>query len=94
MLLQDAPIIVGCSVCGRPAKVHQEHVQEQSAEPQPRALSQPRAFVVEHRDEVFAQIAADLAGAGYRVVRATSATRALKACRRSEPRLVLANVDL
>lgn len=54
----------------------------------------PVAFVIEHRDEVFARIGADIREAGYRVVRASSGTAALKSCGRYEPTLVVANIDL
>jgi len=55
---------------------------------------QPIALLVEHRDEVFARIATDMAEFGVRVVRAKSATEALKLCGTYEPVLVVANVDL
>lgn len=55
---------------------------------------QPTAVLVEHRDEVFARIATDLAEAGLRVIRAKSAIGALRRCARCEPSFVLANIDL
>jgi len=58
------------------------------------ADEQPTALLVEHRDEVFARLATDLAEAGMRVVRAKSAIGALKLYARYAPSLVLANVDL
>lgn len=58
------------------------------------AEAQPMALLVEDRDEVFARIATDVAESGMRVVRAKSATEALKLCGRYEPALVVANVDL
>ncbi len=66
--------------------------------PQPKqygqAKSRPIAFVVEPRDEVYARLAGDVIEAGYRVVRAMSATDALKACCKYRPRLVLARLTL
>jgi len=56
--------------------------------------SRPTALLVDHRDEVFARIATDMAESGMRVVRAGSATEALKLCGRYEPTLVVANLDL
>ena len=54
----------------------------------------PTVLLVEHRDEVFARIATDLAACGTRVIRAASAADALKLCGRYEPTWVIANVDL
>ena len=54
----------------------------------------PTALLVEHRDEVFARIATDMAESGLCVVRAKSATEALKLCGVYEPALVVANIDL
>lgn len=58
------------------------------------AEQQPTAILVEYRDEVFARIAADMTHLGMRVVRANSATEALKLCGAYRPSLVVANVDL
>ncbi|MFV1965368.1 MAG: hypothetical protein ACC628_08090 [Pirellulaceae bacterium] len=49
---------------------------------------------VEHRDEVFARLAMDLAQAGMCVVRAKSATEAIQLFARCAPALVLANLNL
>lgn len=58
------------------------------------ADQQPAALLVEHRDEVFARLATDMAESGMRVVRARSATEALKLCGVYVVDLVVANVDL
>lgn len=58
------------------------------------AQLQPTALIVEHRDEVFARIATDIAEFGIRVVRATSAAEALALCGKYEPVLVVASVGL
>jgi len=50
--------------------------------------------LVEHRDEVFARIATDMAESGMRVVRAKSATEALNLCSTGSPVLLVANVNL
>ncbi len=52
----------------------------------------PVAFVIEPRDEVYARLAGDLIEAGFRVVRAMSATDALKACGKYQPRVVVASL--
>ena len=57
-------------------------------------VQRPTALLVEYRDEVFARVAADMDEAGFRVVRATSATEALKLCGTCEPALVVANLVL
>lgn len=54
----------------------------------------PTALCVEHRDEVFARVATDMAKFGVRVVRAKSASEALALCGKYDPVLVIANVDL
>lgn len=58
------------------------------------SVEQPTALLVEHRDEVFARIATDMAEFGMRVVRAKSAIEALKLFGAYEPTMVVANVDL
>lgn len=58
------------------------------------AAKQPTALLLEHRDEVFARIATDVAEAGMRVVRATAATEALTLCGGYKPTLVVANIGL
>jgi len=63
-------------------------------EAQCEAESLPTALLVEHRDEVFARIATDMAEFGLRVVRAKSAREAMQFCGTHEPVLVVANVDL
>ncbi len=50
--------------------------------------------LVEHRDEVFARIAADLRAAGMRVTRAESATEALQLCDARAVTLIIASVNL
>ncbi len=54
----------------------------------------PTVLLVEHRDEVFARIATDMAEFGMRVIRAKSATHALELCRIYVPKMVVANLDL
>jgi len=54
----------------------------------------PTVLLVEHRDEVFARLAADLALAGVRVVRAECALEAVWQYCTLRPKLVVANVDL
>ncbi len=56
--------------------------------------SLPTTLLVEQRDEVFARIATDLAEFGMRVVRAKSATEALKLSGKYKPRLIVAHVNL
>lgn len=51
-------------------------------------------LVVEHRDEVFARIAADLAAAGFCVVRAETASAAIRICVVYQPEFVIANRDM
>ena len=51
-------------------------------------------LLVEHRDEVFARIAADMAEAGMYVARAESAEAALKLAGGCKPALLVANIDL
>ncbi|QDV85270.1 hypothetical protein TBK1r_42490 [Stieleria magnilauensis] len=141
------PLLIGCPVCGRPAKVRPKLVGEEVAcghchgtfvvteqmngeklarsttadrktskqespirstptrpsrkqenLPKPhqsrRSTPRPIAFIVEPRDEVYARLAGDLIEAGYRVVRALSATDALKACEKYRPKLVVAQLAL
>ncbi len=57
-------------------------------------VPRPTAILVEHRDEVFARIATDMAESGMRVVRAKSAAEALELFPRFEPTLVVANINL
>ncbi|WP_146526208.1 response regulator [Novipirellula artificiosorum] len=134
-------MIVNCPVCGRPAKVQPQFIDEELAcahccghfvveesshgwmavksdstsgyerqlrvdnqrfstptatqpEREPSPECQPVTFVVEHRDEIFARIATDVAEAGYRVIRAKSTIDALKACGHFEPTLVVASANL
>jgi len=56
--------------------------------------TQPTVLLVEHRDEIFARIATDLAEFGVRVIRAKTATGALKLVDRYKPVLLVGNVDL
>jgi PleD family two-component response regulator len=141
------PLLIGCPVCGRPAKVRPHLIGEELAcghchgtfvvteqmngEKIARSITvaretskqkspvrstqirpsreqdklpkshqsrqstpRPIAFIVEPRDEVYARLAGDLIEAGYRVVRALSATDALKACGKYRPKLVLAQLAL
>lgn len=141
------PLLIGCPICGCPAKIRQQLVgeelacghcrgtfvvteqmngskiarsttparqpakqetppssaqmlpsREQNGLPQPnrrgQSKSRPVAFIVEPRDEVYARLAGDLIEAGYRVIRALTATDALKACGRYQPKLVVAQLAL
>ena len=54
----------------------------------------PTVLLVEHRDEVFARVAADLGESGYTVVRATTASEALGLYARTKHTFVLANLSL
>lgn len=58
------------------------------------SVGQPTALLVEHRDEVFARVATDMAEFGMRVIRANSAVEALKLFGTYEPAMVVANIDL
>ncbi len=58
------------------------------------AQRQPTALLVEHRDEVYARIATDMAETGMHVIRAKSAVEALKLFGRCAPTHVVANLDL
>jgi ActR/RegA family two-component response regulator len=51
-------------------------------------------LLVEHRDEVFARLAADLSESGFAVVRATTASEALRLYARAKHMLVVANLSL
>jgi len=55
---------------------------------------QRTVLLVEYRDEIFARLASDMAEFGMRVVRAKSATEALKLVETYKPVLLVANVDL
>jgi len=55
---------------------------------------QPIVLLVEHRDEVFTRIAADLAKFEMRVIRAKTATEALILVDKHKPVLLVGNVDL
>ena len=80
----------------RPTPVRPSRKQDQLPQPRQSRQSTPRpiAFIVEPRDEVYARLAGDLIEAGYRVVRALSATDALKACGKYRPKLVVAQLAL
>lgn len=54
----------------------------------------PTVLLVEHRDEVFARLATDMAEFGMRVIRAKSATEALELYDTYDPVLLVGNVDL
>ncbi len=89
---------------GRPVA---EHVAEHVTDEAPQLYGEPaadresladtdraRILLVEHRDEVFARLAADLAGEGFRVIRATTAHEAVKHYAKHPFTLVVANLDL
>jgi len=59
-----------------------------------RRADAPCVLLVEHRDEVFARLADDLAAAGLHVIRATTALEAFYHAVGREPRLLIANRDL
>ena len=63
------------------------------ADKSPKAQHQPTVLLVEFRDEVFARIESDMAQAGMRVIRACSATEALKLYGTYKPTLVVVNAD-
>ena len=56
-------------------------------------LPRPAVLLLEHRDEVFARLATDLAEAGVTVIRVATARAALRACSRRGFDLVIANAD-
>lgn len=56
--------------------------------------SQPTILLVEHRDEVFARLATDIAEFGFRVIRAKSAIETMKLYDKHKPTLIVGNVDL
>ncbi len=60
----------------------------------PEKAPQGTALLVEHRDEVFARIATDMAESRMRVVRAKSVAEALELCHQYEPTLVVANINM
>src|SRR3990167_767700 len=60
----------------------------------PQPLPCRKVLLVEHRDEVFARLAADLTDVGLRVKRATCAAEASRECARFSPGVLAANVDL
>ena len=69
--------------------------KETAGKPQGWRTSRVRTvLVVEHRDEVFARLAADLRAAGMRVERAVSAAEASRRFARRPADLLLTNVDL
>lgn len=90
--------------CGRrhsPTDPESDHLEQPSdallcppEEAESEVELMPAALLVEHRDEVFARIATDMAEFGVRVVRAKSASEALRLCGKYVPVLVVANVDL
>ena len=51
-------------------------------------------MLVEHRDEVFARLATDIAEFGIRVLRAKSAIEAMKLYDKHSPTLIVGNVEL
>ncbi len=60
----------------------------------PQPLPCRKVLLVEHRDEVFARLAWDLADAGLQVRRVTCAAEASRECARFKPDVLAANVDL
>ena len=85
---------LACGHCRGAFVVHEPSVDTSPADDQCEAADRPVALLVEHRDEVFARIAADMAHCGMRVIRACSAIEALKLFGANEPTMVVANVDL
>jgi CheY-like chemotaxis protein len=57
-------------------------------------IERPIAVVAEPRDEVFARLAMDIAAAGMKVVRAKTATEAIRHCATYQPTLIVSNLDL
>ncbi len=55
---------------------------------------EPTVLLVEHRDEVFARLATDMAEFGIRVLRAKSTNEAMKLYDKQKPTLIVGNVDL
>lgn len=72
----------------------EELIDTQLEDDQCESVEQPTALLAEHRDEVFARIATDMAEFGMRVIRANSAIEALKLFGTYQPTMVVANVDL
>ncbi|NOY40341.1 MAG: response regulator [Planctomycetes bacterium] len=54
----------------------------------------PTVLLIEHRDEVFARLATDMAEFGMRVIRAKSAAEAMELYNTYEPTLLVGNIDL
>jgi CheY-like chemotaxis protein len=69
------------------------HCTSPQAEPC-KGTPQPTILLVEHRDEVFARLATDIAEFGIRVLRAKSAIEAMKLYDKHGPTLIVGNVDL
>ncbi len=74
--------------------VDREHIETATESKRQSVTQQPTALLVEHRDEVFARIATDLAEAGLRVIRAKTVVHAMALSVSHEPMVVVANVDL
>lgn len=85
---------VACGHCRGVFVANQPCAETSLADSQYEVAEQPTALLVEHRDEVFARIATDMAQCGMRVIRATSAIEALKLFGTYEPTTLVANVDL
>lgn len=91
---QYAGHVAACGHCRGAFVVNEPCANRSNANDQCEAAEQPTALLVEHRDEVFARIATDIAQCGMRVIRATSAIEALKLFGTCQPTMVVANVDL
>ena len=87
-LKQETPV--------RSTPIQPSREQEKLPKPHPsrQSKSRPVVFIVEPRDKVYARLAGDLIEAGYRVVRALTATDALKACGKYRPELVVAQLAI
>ena len=81
----------GYNLVERADRLLEVTAREADREPQ---QEHPTAIVAEPRDEVFARLATDLAEAGMRVVRARTASEAIRHCASYEPTLIIANLDL
>jgi hypothetical protein len=82
------------------ASLPQNRTRSIAGEPRPHPRSGPEPvacrniLLVEYRDEVFARLAADLAGLGLQVERAVCMASASRACVRWPADLLVVNVDL
>jgi len=92
MTKQASPITEECPVCGRPVRIRRD--PGPSAAPHVEGADCPRVLLVEHRDEVFARLAADLAEEGFRVIRSTTGSGAIRHHVEHPFTIVVANLDL